>query len=72
MFTMAKSIEDERYPEVKNVIRMYAYESFKIYDTVEDGVPVAILVGFQEMDIKGYIPVSLLNMSAANNIFKFF
>ena len=42
------------------------------FDSVEDGVPVANMVGFQEMDVKGYIPVGLLNMYAASNIFKFF
>lgn len=73
MFSTARSIEDDRYPDnVKNVIRMYIFESYEMYDSEEDGVPVANLVGFQEMDVKGYIPVSLMNMSAANSIFKFF
>lgn len=63
-------MEDDRFPEVKNRIRMFVNEQYDVYDIEEDGVTIGVLEGFQCYDVKGYIPVSLLNMSAANNMFK--
>lgn len=73
LFQTSRSIEDDKYPDnIKNVIRMYFYESYEMFDSEEDGVPVANLVGFNELDVKGNIPPSLINMSNANSLFKHF
>lgn len=72
IFSSTKSILDERYPERNDTIRMYNHDIMRVFTTSEDGVEVLHFLGFLEFDVKGMIPVGLLNMSAANNIFKFF
>ena len=70
-FYCTKSIDDARFPEGKNRVRIYQDESYVIREVMEDGVPVIEAEGFSLLDLKGFIPPSLLNMTAANNIYKF-
>lgn len=71
-FSSATPVTDERFPEVKNVVRMVNHDMFKSREYEEDGVHYVHMVGFSETDMKGYIPASLLNMANANGIYKFF
>ena len=70
VFMCSRSIEDDRFPEVKNRIRMFVNEQYECYDSEENGVPITVFNGTSTYDVKGYIPISMLNMSAANNMFK--
>ena len=42
-----------------------------MWEEVKDGETVTTLVGMTLYDLKGFIPPSLLNMTAANNFYKF-
>lgn len=71
-FSAAKSMEHKDYPEKENVIRYYSYEVNETFDSVEDGLPCYNLIGVSEYDTRGFIPSSMINMAAANNMYKTF
>lgn len=71
VFICTKSINDDRFPVVKNKIRVFINEHFELYETIENGENITVLNGTSFLDLKGHIPPSRLNMATANNIFKF-
>lgn len=70
-FYSARSIDDDRFPEKKDRIRMFVNENYEFHEFEEDGEKVVFSQGTSCFDVKGYIPPALLNMATANNIYKF-
>lgn len=68
-FFCTRNIHDDRFPEVKNRIRIFASEYFTLRQLEdEEGFPITEVRGFGIMDMKGYIPASVLNMTAASSM----
>ncbi len=59
------SIEDDRYPVNKNIVRMY--QSITGYQRPHPTIPKCLLyTEIDMMDMKGYLPARLLNMVMAS------
>lgn len=50
---------------------MFVHEVWLVEETKLDGEDVIRTTGYSQMDVKGYIPVSMINLSAANNYYKY-
>ena len=70
-FFATRSIEDDRYPEQSDRVRIFVTETYEMEESVEEGQVVTTISGFSLYDVRGYVPPSILNMTAANNFLKF-
>ena len=51
---------------------MHYHEVYYGKNVKQDGEDVIEFVGFNQADVRGYVPPSLINMTAPNNLYKIY